>query len=265
MLNYKFIISFFALLFLVAGIPAAAIHIAEGQGQCPAGSCHHHPTEKPPPKLERKYDIPKLPGDGGTPSKKGTGDGGTPGKGGGKGGEKQLPETQPAELTKPDGNLTLHPEKILGNPIYIQKTDEVKLIGSTILNLDPMTIEATLIINGTLIGVGNVTEINGTLSGVGNVTEINVTETITTITTEKPNGEYQESKGVLVTPNKTKATYTGVLFSSYNDKGDLIYHGFNIYSSDPQSTLGFLNGMIGLSLYKHNIDGTFSGEVYEWR
>ena len=240
MLKYKFFISFFVLLFLVAGIP-----IAQGSGQCSGGGCHQ-PTKPPPPEPKKK--PPEMPKPLPLP------DGKKPGGGrdGGPGGEKPPPkQPETAELTKPDGNLTLHPEKILGNPIYIQKTG-AKVISSTILNLDPMTIEETLIANGTL-------------PDDGNRTEINVTEIITAISTEKPNGEYQESKGVLMTPNNTKATYTGVLFSSYNDKGDLIYQGFNIYSSDPQSTLGFLNGMIGLSMYKHNIDGTFSGEVYEWR
>lgn len=77
-------------------------------------------------------------------------------------------------------------------------------------------------------------------------------------------GEHIENQGIITTPNGEVATYKGISIGQSTLSGDRVYRGFNFYSSNSIGELASLNGIIGLSLYIHGANGTFSGEVYRW-
>jgi hypothetical protein len=147
----------------------------------------------------------------------------------------------------PDGGTTrMEINTSLGDPFYTE-TNSIDR-GSIILSVDdPIVTQGSYEANGTLMN------------------KVDVTEEVTVVTTHKSNGEHIKSQGIITTPDGERATYTGLSIGQGNEKGESVFRGFNIYSTNSTGQLAFLDGMVGLSLYIHGANGTFSGEVYDWR
>ena len=101
----------------------------------------------------------------------------------------------------------------------------------------------------------------GVLRDVGNVTEM-----ATFVTTHLANGKSNSvGKGNFTTSDGDVANYTGQDVGSTESGGVEIYKGIQIFNSNPEGKLGFLDNVIGMYVYKYWPNGTTTGTIWEWK
>jgi len=101
----------------------------------------------------------------------------------------------------------------------------------------------------------------GVLRDVGNVTDIG-----TFVTTHLANGKSTSvGKGNFTTSDGNIANYTGQDVGNTDSNGVEIYKGIQIFSSNPEGKLGFLDNVIGIYVYKYWPNGTTTGTIWEWK
>jgi hypothetical protein len=101
----------------------------------------------------------------------------------------------------------------------------------------------------------------GVLREVGNVTEM-----ATFITTHLADGKSTSvGKGNFTTSDGDIANYTGQDVGNTDSNGVETYKGIQIFSSNPEGKLGFLDNVIGIYVYKYLPNGTTTGTIWEWK
>jgi hypothetical protein len=102
----------------------------------------------------------------------------------------------------------------------------------------------------------------GILKNVGNVTDKS-----TFITTYQPDGNTSIStgNGIIMTTDGEIATYTGHDLGITDKNGTQTYHGIQIFQTNSDEKLAFLDNLIGLYEYKYWSNGTKSGIIWEWK
>ncbi len=101
----------------------------------------------------------------------------------------------------------------------------------------------------------------GVLMEVGNVTEM-----ATFITTHLADGKSTSvGKGNFTTSDGDIANYTGQDVGNTDSNGVETYKGIEIFSSNPEGKLGFLDNVIGIYVYKYLPNGTTTGTIWEWK
>jgi hypothetical protein len=139
-------------------------------------------------------------------------------------------------------NLT----SFFGSPIY-QETSHKK-VGSVTVNTDPMQTQDSFNATGILNGVGNITDLG----------------TFVTTHLDKSNST-SIGKGNFTTIDGEIANYTGHDVGKTDDNGIETYKGIQIFESNPEGRLGFLDNVIGLYVYKYWPNGTASGIIWDWK
>src|ERR687890_411809 len=141
-----------------------------------------------------------------------------------------------AQTTTPtirsDINATAALSTILGDPFFIDRGS--KDTGTRVLSITgPVQTEDSYIANVTIKDVGN------------------ATDTGTFITTY----EHDEI-----------ATYTAKDLGVTNEKGEKIYRGIQIFSTNSTGKLSFMDNLVALYIYEDNPDGSRkSGKIWEWK
>ena len=143
-------------------------------------------------------------------------------------------------------NLT----QIFGEPIY--KATSSQPINSIVLNVE-----------GNMIKTQDTYSETGILKDVGNVTDKSTY--ITTYQSDSGNTSTSTGKGIITTTNGEIATYTGGDLGITDKNGTQIYRGMEIFQTDSEGKLAFLDNLIGLYEYKYWSNGTQSGFTWEWK
>jgi hypothetical protein len=101
---------------------------------------------------------------------------------------------------------------------------------------------------------------NGTITGIGNVT--NIQTWIDTLRT--PKVTYGEGKGVMITDNGQRATWTGYDIGQLQNNGSIIYKGITIFNDNATEDMAFLNNLVGLhtTMVQDNNQAT---KIWKWQ
>ena len=142
-------------------------------------------------------------------------------------------------------NLT----QIFGEPIYKEIIRQSS--NSIILNIE-----------GNIIKTQDTYTATGILKDVGNVTDKS-----TFITTHQTDGNTSKSigNGTITTKDGEIANYTGYDLGITDKNGTQTYRGIQIFQTDSDGKLSFLDNLIGLYEYKYWSNGTKSGIMWEWK
>ena len=162
-------------------------------------------------------------------------------------------QTAFAQTTNPtiqsDINATAALSTILGEPFFIDRGSEDT--GTRVLSItDPIQTEDSYIANVTIKDVGN------------------ATDTGTFITTYESNGITTSiGQGIITSSSDGEiATYTAKDLGVTNEKGERIYRGIQIFSTNSTGKLSFMDNLVGLYIYEDNPDGSRkSGKIWEWK
>jgi hypothetical protein len=101
----------------------------------------------------------------------------------------------------------------------------------------------------------------GHLKNIGNVTD-----KATYLTTHKLDGISTSSgKGIMTTANGEIATYTGNDVGTMDENETETFRGFQIFSTDSDGELAFLNNLVGIYVYKYYPNGTTTSNIWEWK
>ena len=157
-----------------------------------------------------------------------------------------------AQTTTPtirsDINATAPLSTILGDPFFVDRGS--KSTGTRVLSITgPIQTEDSYIANVTIKDVGN------------------ATDTGTFITTYETNGITTSiGQGIITSFDGEIATYTAKDLGVTNEKGEIIYHGIQIFSTNSTGKLSFMDNLVGLYVYEDNPDGSRkSGKIWEWK
>lgn len=157
-----------------------------------------------------------------------------------------------AQTTTPtirsDINATAALSTILGDPFFVDRGS--KDTGTRVLSITgPIQTEDSYIANVTIKDVGN------------------ATDTGTFITTYETNGITTSiGQGIITSFDGEIATYTAKDLGVTNEKGEIIYHGIQIFSTNSTGKLSFMDNLVGLYVYEDNPDGSRkSGKIWEWK
>ena len=140
-------------------------------------------------------------------------------------------------------NLT----KIFGEPIYKEWIHN--RTSSIVEDVDnSITTEDSYIAYGHLKNIGN------------------VTDKATYLTTHKLDGiSTSTGKGIMTTANGEIATYTGNDVGTMDENGTETFRGIQIFSTDSDGELAFLDNLIGIYVYKYYPNGTTTSNIWEWK
>lgn len=156
-----------------------------------------------------------------------------------------------------ESNLTTSNDKVMtgtfenlsdffGTPLFLETSHNS--IGSITINTSPLKTQDSYSATGDLRDVGNVTDM------------------ATFVTTHLANGKSTSvGKGNFTTFDGDIANYTGQDVGSTDNSGVEIYKGIQVFSSDPEGKLGFLDNVIGMYVYKYWPNGTTTGTIWEWK
>jgi hypothetical protein len=147
-----------------------------------------------------------------------------------------------------DINATAALSTILCDPFFVDRGS--KDTGTRVLSITgPIQTEDSYIANVTIKDVGN------------------ATDTGTFITTYEPNGITTSiGQGIITSFDGEIATYTAKDLGVTNEKGEIIYHGIQIFSTNSTGKLSFMDNLVGLYVYEDNPDGSRkSGKIWEWK
>ena len=157
-------------------------------------------------------------------------------------------QTTTPPTIRSDINATAALSTILGDPFFIDRGS--KDTGTRVLSITgPVQTEDSYIANVTIKDVGN------------------ATDTGTFITTYEPNGTTTSiGQGIITSSDGEIATYTAKDLGVTNEKGETVYHGIQIFSTNSTGKLSFMDNLVGLYVYEDNPDGSRkSGKIWEWK
>ena len=148
-----------------------------------------------------------------------------------------------------NSNATTSSGLIATSPFYESK--DGKIIGQRIVSTGNGTtpqIEVSVIENGTIKGVGNVTNL-GTWTN----------------TFKSPRINYGVGQGVITTADgQDMATWTGYGVGKSNIKGVITYHDIILFNTNSTGKLAFLKNLIGL--HTSEVDGNKQTvKIWEWK
>jgi hypothetical protein len=164
-------------------------------------------------------------------------------------------QEQPSSYT--ESNTTINNDNIqvqtfenlsnfFGAPMFFETSHNS--IGSIKISTNPLKTQDSYYATGILRDVGN------------------VTDRATYITTQLANGKSTSiGKGNFTTSDGAIANYTGQDVGNTDSSGIETYKGIQIFSSDPEGKLGFLDNVIGIYVYKYLPNGTTTGTIWEWK
>lgn len=133
-----------------------------------------------------------------------------------------------------------------GTPIFLETSHN--RIGSITINTNPLQTQDSYNATGILKDVGNVTEV------------------ATFLTTHLDKGKSTSiGKGNFTTSEGEIANYIGQDVGITDSNGIETYKGIQIFSSNPEGKLGFLDNLVGLYVYKYWPNGTIAGTIWEWK
>ena len=156
-----------------------------------------------------------------------------------------------------ESNLTTSNDKVMtqtfenlsdffGNPLFLETSHNG--IGSITISTSPLKTQDSYSATGDLRDVGNVTDM------------------ATFVTTHLANGKSTSvGKGNFTTSDGDIANYTGQDVGNTDSSGVEIYKGIQVFSSDPEGKLGFLDNVIGMYVYKYWPNGATTGTIWEWK
>jgi hypothetical protein len=156
-----------------------------------------------------------------------------------------------------ESNMTISNDKVktltfenlsnfFGTPMFVETSHNS--ISSITINTSPLKTQDSYNATGVLRDVGNVTEM------------------ATFVTTHLANGKSNSvGKGNFTTSDGDVANYTGQDVGSTESGGVEIYKGIQIFNSNPEGKLGFLDNVIGMYVYKYWPNGTTTGTIWEWK
>ena len=156
-----------------------------------------------------------------------------------------------AQTTTPtiqsDINATAALSTILGDPFFIDRGSADT--GTRVLSItDPVQTEDSYIATVTIKDVGN------------------ATDTGTFITTYEPNEITTSTGQGIITYDGEIATYTAKDLGETNEKGEKIYRGIQLFSTNSTGKLSFMDNLVGIYIYEDNPDGSRkSGKIWEWK
>lgn len=140
-------------------------------------------------------------------------------------------------------NVTRAMINAFGEPFYVLG-DSLDM-GSEVTSIDPMKTKDSFNANGTMQGVGA------------------VTEQATFESTYSPKLR-SEGLGIITTPDGYAATFTAKDIGYTGVNGTLYYYGVMNFSSHPEGKFGFLNDRMGLYLYQEDHHGKDSTSAWLW-
>ncbi len=156
-----------------------------------------------------------------------------------------------------EANVTISKDKVIGQtfdnlsnffgtPMFFETSHNS--IGSITISTTPLKTQDSYNATGVLRDVGNVTEM------------------ATFVTTHLADGKSTSiGKGNFTTSDGDIANYTGQDVGSTDSNGIETYKGIQIFSSNPEGKLGFLDNAIGIYVYKYLPNGTTTGTIWEWK
>ena len=156
-----------------------------------------------------------------------------------------------------EANVTISKDKVndqtfdnlsnfFGTPMFFETSHNS--IGSITINTTPLKTQDSYNATGVLRDVGNVTEM------------------ATFVTTHLADGKSTSvGKGNFTTSDGDIANYTGQDVGNTDTNGVETYKGIQIFSSNPEGKLGFLDNVIGIYVYKYLQNGTTTGTIWEWK
>ena len=145
-------------------------------------------------------------------------------------------------------NISTNLTQIFGEPIYKETSRQES--DSIVLDVkESIKTQDSYIATGILKDVGNVTDKS------------------TFVTTHQPDGNISSSTGhgIITTVDGEIATYTGKDLGMTGINGTETYRGIEIFQTESDGKLAFLNNLIGLYEYKSWLDGKKSGIIWEWK
>jgi hypothetical protein len=101
---------------------------------------------------------------------------------------------------------------------------------------------------------------NGTITGIGNVT--NIQTWIDTLRT--PKVIYGEGKGVMITDDGQRATWIGYDIGQLQNNGSIIYKGITIFNNNATGDMAFLNNLVGLHITTVQ-DSNQATKIWKWQ
>jgi hypothetical protein len=133
-----------------------------------------------------------------------------------------------------------------GTPMFVETSHNS--IGSITISTTPLKTQDSYNATGVLRDVGNVTEM------------------ATFVTNHLEDGKSTSvGKGNFTTSDGEIVNYIGQDVGNTDSNGIEIYKGIQIFSSNPEGKLGFLDNVIGLYVYKYLPNGTTTGTIWEWK
>lgn len=156
-----------------------------------------------------------------------------------------------------EANVTISKDKVndqtfdnlsnfFGTPMFFETSHNS--IGSITISTTPLKTQDSYNATGVLRDVGNVTEM------------------ATFVTTHLADGKSTSiGKGNFTTSDGDIASYTGQDVGNTDSNGIETYKGIQIFSSNPEGKLGFLDNAIGIYVYKYLPNGTTTGTIWEWK
>lgn len=156
-----------------------------------------------------------------------------------------------------EANVTISKDKVIGQtfdnlsnffgtPMFFETSHNS--IGSITISTTPLKTQDSYNATGVLRDVGNVTEM------------------ATFVTTHLADGKSTSiGKGNFTTSDGDIANYTGQDVGNTDSNGIETYKGIQIFSSNPEGKLGFLDNAIGIYVYKYLPNGTTTGTIWEWK
>ncbi len=133
-----------------------------------------------------------------------------------------------------------------GTPMFVETSHDS--ISSTTTSTNPLKTKDSYSATGVLREVGNVTDM------------------ATFVTTHLANGKSNSvGNGNFTTSDGDIVNYTGQDVGNTDSSGVETFKGFQIFSSNPEGKLGFLDNVIGVYVYKYWPNGTTTGIIWEWK
>lgn len=164
-------------------------------------------------------------------------------------------QDQLSNITEP--NMAISNDKVMtqtlenlsnffGTPMFVETSHDS--ISSTTVSTIPLKTQDSYNATGVLREVGNVTDM------------------ATFVTTHLANGKSNSvGKGNFTTSDGDIANYIGQDVGNTDSGGVETYKGIQIFSSNPEGKLGFLDNVIGVYVYKDWPNGTTTGTIWEWK
>jgi hypothetical protein len=140
-------------------------------------------------------------------------------------------------------NVTKAMINAFGEPFYI--LGDSLDTGSSVTSIDPMKTKDSFSANGTMHGVGA------------------VTQQATFESTHSPKLS-SEGLGIITTPDGYATTFTAKDIGYTGVNGTVYYYGVMNFSSHPEGKFGFLNDRMGLYLYQEDHHGRDSTRAWLW-